>query len=371
MSSVYFNTLNYSLANEDTALELGILPESRQHVLSVAGSGSRVLPLFAKNPRLVTCVDLSQEQLFLTELRVESARMLTREQFLGFWGYPPVTVAPDERKRILEELTLSDPCREFFRGMFESLGWQSVLYQGRWEKTFFKISRFCRAVLGGAAQDIFSATTKAQHDDFMLREFPTFRWNLLVFLIGNSSFFNALLYKGHFPKKNTPGSHRQFYKDAYDRIFAQGLPRENYFLQLTLLGDIAYPEGNPVECQPGIFERIQTGIRQCKIRYQLANVVEHVSQLSADPVDFVSISDVPSYFDDALASEFLTRMSKGLNPGALVVARYYLRVIQETNMSGFQQVTEKYRSLIDAEKTQMYHVEVYKKDSVEGGGTRQ
>ncbi|NBW81737.1 DUF3419 family protein, partial [bacterium] len=78
MSSAYFNTLNYSLANEDTALELGILPEQRRHVLSVAGSGARVLPLFAKSPQRLTCVDLSQEQLFLTELRIESARVLSR-----------------------------------------------------------------------------------------------------------------------------------------------------------------------------------------------------------------------------------------------------------------------------------------------------
>ncbi|NBW83124.1 DUF3419 family protein [bacterium] len=255
--------------------------------------------------------------------------------------------------------------------MFESFDWQSVLYRGRWERTFFEISRLCRALLGGAAQEVFFASTKSQHEDFMLREFPTFRWNLLVFLIGNSSFFNALLYKGHFPRKNTPGSHRQFYKDAYDRIFAHGLPRENYFLQLTLLGEIGFAEGNPVECQPGIYEQIQSGIRQCEIRYQLANVVEYLSGLSNDPVDFVSISDVPSYFDDALASQFLKRIGMGLSPDALVVARYYLRVIHETNMSGFGCVTEKYRSLIAAEKTQMYHVEVYKKDFAESGGTQQ
>ncbi|MFZ9519529.1 MAG: DUF3419 family protein [Silvanigrellaceae bacterium] len=361
MSNSYFNTLNYSLANEDSSLELGILPDGRRHVLCVAGSGARVLPLFAKNPRRLTCVDLSKEQLLLAELRIESARNLPREQFIGFWGYPPVEMQAGERKQILSGLNVSAECMDFFSRLFESQDWNKILYIGRWEKTFSKISQACRLVLGSAAHDIFNSTTKAEHDDFMLKDFPTLRWNLLVFLIGNSSFFNALLYKGHFPKKNTPGSHRQFYKEAYDRIFSIGLPRENFFLQLTLLGAIQFHEGNPVECQAGVYEKIQSGIRQCEIVYQAANVVEHVSGLSDDPVDFVSISDVPSYFDETLAREFLKRLGSGLSREALVVVRYYLRVIHETEMAGFERVTEKFGSLIDAEKTQMYHVEVYQK----------
>ena len=51
MSQPYFNQLNYTLGNEDTSLELAILPERVGHVFSVAGSGGRVVPLLAKFPR--------------------------------------------------------------------------------------------------------------------------------------------------------------------------------------------------------------------------------------------------------------------------------------------------------------------------------
>ncbi len=361
MSEKYFNKLNYSLANEDTTLEMNILQPQAGHVVSVAGSGARVLPLFAKQPAQMTIVDLSNEQLWLSELRIETARILEHEDYLKFWGYPPNIGSPEFRRRVLSEVMISDACRNFFRRVFDELQWQSVLYNGRWERTFDKISRLCRSLLGEDAVRIFESTTIQEHMKYMLSEFPRLKWNFLIFVVGNSSFFNAFLYGGHFPKKNTEGSHRSFYQNAYDRIFAAGLPRENFFLQLTLLGEIKYAEGNPVECREDVFELIKKGIRSARIQYVNNNVVECVEGLTATPADFVSLSDVPSYFDDSTSINFLSRMSSGLNPQALVVARYYLRVLDAMNREGYFTVSQKYRASIDVEKTQMYHIDVYQK----------
>src|SRR3954465_15129773 len=114
MKSAYFNKLNYTLANEDTPMEYGILPEHQMHVMSVAGSGGRILPLLAKYPKIVTCVDVSQEQIYLCEMRFESLRVLSHSEFLAFWGYPPSLAKPKERKELFERLKLSQPAREFF-----------------------------------------------------------------------------------------------------------------------------------------------------------------------------------------------------------------------------------------------------------------
>src|SRR3954464_1160170 len=114
MSKKYFNTLNYTLANEDTSLELNVLPKGVPHLMAVAGSGGRVLPLLAKFPKKVSCVDLSKEQLFLTELRLESLRVFSHREFLSFWGYPPCPAEPHERKSLFKRIHLSDPAHEFF-----------------------------------------------------------------------------------------------------------------------------------------------------------------------------------------------------------------------------------------------------------------
>ncbi|MBM3382389.1 MAG: DUF3419 family protein [Betaproteobacteria bacterium] len=363
MSDTYFNTLNYTLANEDTALERDLLRSGCNHVLSVAGSGARVLPLFSRHPHKVTVADLSREQLLLTELRIESARHFDRGDFLAFWGYPPRSISPQERKELFNQLQMSSECRELFNGIFSANGYQSVLYSGRWERTFSKISKMCRAALSDSVEQLFSFTDEFEFRRYLALEFPAWRWNALVFLIGNSRFFNTLLYRGRFPPKNTPGSHYGFYRAAYDRIFSQGLPRENFFLQLTFLGEIRFAEGNPIECHPEVFEDIQSGIRSAEIEYKLGSVIDIVEQNRDVPIDFVSLSDVPSYFDEKTAHDFLQRMMPGLSQDALVVARYYLRILKGIDDSGYVQLSFEFDRFFAAEKTQMYTTDVFKRQS--------
>ncbi|MCM2281509.1 MAG: BtaA family protein, partial [Bdellovibrionaceae bacterium] len=83
----YFDDLNYTLSNEDTRIEHGLLKKGADHVFSIAGSGARVLPLIAKHPKNLNVIDMSQEQLYLNELRLAAAQELTYEEFLFFIGY--------------------------------------------------------------------------------------------------------------------------------------------------------------------------------------------------------------------------------------------------------------------------------------------
>ena len=104
MKKGYFDDLNYTLGNEDSSLEYNLLPKDTKHVLAIAGSGSRILPLLAKHPKKLTCIDTSSLQLYLTELRIETLRSLEYDKFLAFWGYPTHSLAPEERKKVLTEL---------------------------------------------------------------------------------------------------------------------------------------------------------------------------------------------------------------------------------------------------------------------------
>ena len=123
MSFSYFSTLNYTLANEDTAMEIAMLPDNVNHVATVAGSGGRAIPLLSRSPKKLTCIDLSQEQLYLTELRVEALRALTHSEFLAFFGYPPEPGPPARRKELFAKIKLSEPAGEFFGKLFEASGW--------------------------------------------------------------------------------------------------------------------------------------------------------------------------------------------------------------------------------------------------------
>jgi len=361
VSFKYFTgNLNYTLGNEDTSLELALLPEQVGHVVSVAGSGSRVLPLLARAPRAVTCVDLSREQLMLTELRIEALRALNHAEFLAFWGYPPRAASSDERKELFSRIALSENTREFFHTVFVQKNWESILYDGKWERTFIKLSAINRALTGTRGLGLFNALTEEEQRSYLKRKFPRRAWGMVLLLVGNAGMFNALLYKGHFPKKNIQSSFLAFYRAAFERLFSQGLARRNFFLQLVFFGKVVFAEGCPVECDPVVFERAKKAVADAQIRYRLGSVLDEV--LNTDqPVDFVSISDVPSYFSGSTEQNFLQRIKPALTPGALVVLRSYLHVPEGLDISGFENIREHHADAIAREKMQMYLVDVYRK----------
>ena len=364
MSKNYFNRLNYTLANEDTRFEMDLMPSSISHLVSVAGSGGRVLPLLAKHPKKVTCVDLSQEQLYLTELRIESVKSLSHVQFMEFWGYPPHPAEPSERKKLFKKLTLSDPTRRFFEDYFQHHGWNSILYAGSWEQTISKLSSVNRRITGMKGIGLFTALNKTEHLDYLKSRFPTYAWALTLSLLGNAGVFNALLYKGHFPRKNLKDSSFDFYKKSFERIFAQGPARENFLLQLIFFGKILFPEGNPVECDPKVFAESKKALKTAEIDYHHGNVVDFVSHCNT-PVNLLSFSDVPSYFSGETERAFMQRIKSGMADDGIVVIRNYLRVPEGTDYSGYDRVTKDYQSLIRKEKVQLYQIEVFKKQAHE------
>jgi S-adenosylmethionine-diacylglycerol 3-amino-3-carboxypropyl transferase len=362
MSHTYFNQLNYTLANEDTTLELSVLPYGIKHVMSVAGSGSRVVPLLAKFPQQITCVDISRKQLYLTELRFEALRALTHSEYLAFWGYPPSPAEPEARKELYQKIQLSPETQKFFTPLFESLEWDSVLYSGKWEKAIRQLSRINRKITGLKGIGLFAAMNNSEHNLYMKTRFPQANWAITVALLGNAGVFNSLLYKGHFPQKNISESSFQFYKQTFEKIFALGPVRQNFLMQLLFFGKILFQEGNPVECDPVVYEQSRKALHSCSVNYVCGNLIEEAEN-SKTPIDFLSLSDVSSYFSGELEKTFMQRIRSGMADGGLVIIRNYLRIPEGTDKSGFELVSNRYHSIIEKEKVQMYTIDIFEKIS--------
>lgn len=353
----YFHHLNYTLGNEDTTIEHAILPERAAHVLAVGGSGSRVVPLLARSPSRVTCVDVSDHQLRLAELRVDAARSLGAGDYRAFWGFPPEPAGRSERQRLFERIGMSAAQREHWTRVFEAQGWDSILYEGRWERTFAKLSRINAALTNRAGEALFEATTGAEHDRLLREAFPRTRWLLTLLLLGNPLMFNLMLYKGGFPRKNIPGTPFEFYRDSFDKLFRLGPARENFFLQVVFFGKLLYAEGNPCECQTAIYDRAQAALAHTQLEFRHGSIFDP-PRPGDPPVDFVSCSDVPSYLPPPLEQTFLQQLRRKLAPGALVVLRTYLREPERADASGFDDVTGEYARVIAGEKVGVYQVRV-------------
>lgn len=356
----YFNNLNYTLGNEDTSLEYALLPKSVNHVFSVAGSGSRILPLLAKEPKQLTCVDSSLEQLYFTELRIEFLNSFEYKEYLAFWDYPPESMISSKRKKIFQKLNLSDTAYKFIKGIFEENNWNSLLYIGRWERTFSKLSRINKLITGKKAEKLFDYTDPSGYYKYLSDHFPHKAWAFTIFLLGNAAVFNTLLYKGHFPKKNIPENLHQFYLNAFTKLFNQGPARNNFFLQLLFFGKLLFPQGNPIECDKKIFSLAKQAIKKTKISYIHGNLIEEAAK--ADQlIDFFSFSDVPSYFDNNLEKNFLQIIHPKLSPNCILVIRNYLRIPEGTDTRGYEDITNKYTDIISQEKIQMYVIKILRK----------
>lgn len=360
MSKTHFNSLNYTIGNEDTSLELAVMPENIRHVFAVAGSGSRIIPLLSKSPQYITCVDSSPEQLSFAELRIASLKALDHQNFLAFWGFPAHSMSPSKRWAIFKDLEMSDSARKKMGLLFEKHDWGSLLYTGRWEQTFQKLSRINKWIVGNKGLGIFACQTKKEQEDYLKNQFPQKAWSLAVFMLGNAVVFNTLLYKGNFPQKNIPKSMYAFYSERLKYLFEQDIARRNYFLQLLFFGRLQFSDGLPIECDSEIFLNAKKGLQKAKIIYVCNDAIDEAKR-TAIPIDFLSFSDLPSYLGSPREQEFLQEVKNSISSGGIVVNRYYLRIPNNLDEDGYQNITGAFKEIIAREKIQMYAFGIYQK----------
>jgi S-adenosylmethionine-diacylglycerol 3-amino-3-carboxypropyl transferase len=365
--NAYFNSLNYSIANEDAAYELGICRHIKpRKILAICGSGARFLPLAATEPEKITALDLATQQLALADLRRSVMQHYPLQEYLRFLGYPPYSTHEfkAERAALFSELDIKPETRRYFTELFRQIDWEGLLYQGRWEKTFIGIPKKVRKLVGTAYDNIFQFKEQAEQDRFFAEKLKDRLWcsvpASVLMLMGNATFFNTVLYRGSFVRKNMPISYFDFYSSAFKRLFANGLARENFFLQICFLGRLQYPEGNPLEVHPDVYEQAQKSLQAGTEIELLERDVLGFAARTQEKYDFVSLSNVPSYFSGAPESNYLQSLARCLNRDALVVVRCYLRIPQGTDTSGFVDVSHEYQDLAAKEKMQMYRILVYK-----------
>lgn len=359
----YFYDLNYTLANEDTSVEYRLVEYFKpEHIFSICGSAGRVTPLCAFHPKKVTVADISQSQLLLLKLKIATIIQLEYGDYLKFWGFAPYSVDKNHelRQKIFSGLKLDAATKAFFLEVFKKHEWKGILYIGKWEQTFKKLNVFCQKVLGRATEDLFAFSDMEAQREYLKKKFPWLKWRFVLFVLGNKSIFNALLYKGDFVKKNIPGSHYSYYNRAFSHLMTHGLTRRSFFLQLCFLGEIRFAEGNTVDAHREVFHQMKNSLGSLDIDFKVTDLLSSFENIPENArYDFASLSDVPSYFSGDIERDYLQVVRRGMRDGGIVVVRSYLR-IPEANLDGYQDITHDFSYLIDDETVQMYHFQILK-----------
>ena len=358
MAQKYFTGLNYTLGNEDTSTEIELVKHyGPKSIFTVCGSGGRSLPL-AGSALEVTLSDLSKEQIHLAMLREATYKQLSHTDFLSFWGYFPFSDNNfcDARKNFFVKMDLPSEVRTYFQDIFAEIDYTSLLYLGKWERTFALLAKIIRTILGRDFDKILRFDDLDAQLKYYKNEFPHKRWKGIIFLLGNKALFNALLYKGDFIEKNSAESHFEHYDNAFKRLFTHDIAQKSFFLHLCLYGKINSLAGVPVEASLETHQRVASS--KSKISYINEDLITHLKS-GKKTYDFLSLSDVPSYFKGDLEESFMQDIRPGLNSGAIVVNRYYLRKAN-CNLTDFVDITKEHVDLIASEKVQMYDIYIYR-----------
>lgn len=349
------------MGDEDSSVEHHLLNNERDHVVSIAGSGGRIIPLLAKFPKRITCIDILNEQLYITELRLKLVEQLECQQYKSFLGYPPYSMSPSERENCFKKLNLSVNAKNYLFDLFSKNGWKEIIYLGKFESTLITLFGVNHLLTGKAGQKIFECRNIDEQVDFFHRKFPKFRWNMVVFLLGNSTILNTLLYKGDFPKKNIPGSYYSLFKKIFVNLFTKISARKSFFLQLIFFGRLITEEANPIEASEAVFYKAKKALSDCIIDFHNGDIITFLQNAEKHSVDFVSLSDVPSFLDDRKAGDYLKLIKQAVKPGGRVVVRSNLRVARPQYTGEYIKISPAPddERVIENEATQLWKVDIY------------
>jgi S-adenosylmethionine-diacylglycerol 3-amino-3-carboxypropyl transferase len=317
LGSKYFHELNYSLANEDTGVELELLPKKANRVLVIPSSGAQALPLLAKNPRHLHIVDISLPQLFITELRLSALKNLEYDEWLYFMGYRKFSSGLN-RREIFSSLHLSPSCREYW--LQDQLSWEKMgfIWLGRWERFFKNLGNVSRPLFLTNFNKFFEEEDLIKQRQIYERFWPHRRFSVFLKIASSPEFMNHWLYQGHYA--GTPKRTWKHIEERYRSIFFNHIARKNFFMQMLFLGEIKYEEAFPAEAQREIFNLAK--LAETEIKYIHDNILNVITQR---PYDFYHLSDVLSYLPSDEAVGILSRMHPDVKAGALVIARLFNR----------------------------------------------
>ncbi|AWN74679.1 DUF3419 domain-containing protein [Legionella anisa] len=360
MGQAHFNGLVYTLANEDSIVESELLSHHTERVIAIAGSGSRIIPLLAKSPQELVCVDLSLEQLYLTELRIESVKHLEHNEFIQFLGYPTSNSSAQTREDLFKKLiTLHPSTREYFLNVFENLSWSSLLYSGKWEQTVRKFSRVIRKFVGKKGLKIFDCKTLEEQRNYYTHKFPKRAWYFFLRIYAALMAITWKIKPGIFPQVDPKISFYYTYKKCFDQMFLNTLARENYMLQLIFFGEIVFSEALPAECDPILFHQAKNALLHTKVSYAQEDIISNLER-SENKSGFISFSNAPSYFPNEMAKSYLARIASQLSESATLVVRNFLNDPTVACLDGFTDVSEHYSDILAKEITKTYEIQIFR-----------
>ncbi|MFG1501528.1 DUF3419 family protein [Halobacteriovorax sp. XZX-3] len=345
MAKYFTDKLNYSLANEDIAMESKVCEKlSPKKIGSICGAGPRGLYLITNTDSKLDLFDVSGLQIEWARAYEKAILALEEVDYLR---------AYHDDSAILKTVGANVGLNDYFEAN------EIAALAGSWEKTFITFSKLCRKILGHRIIEALR-NCKTIQEQLNIMDTVSFKvkWTVVLSIVGNKALMNSLLYRGDFIRKNIPESYVKFYRNRFARLFKNNLIKDNFFLSLCFFGEVTLTN-TPLRCRN--YSKLKECIETTQVNYHIGDVVAELES-GKYQFDYFSYSDVPSYFDDKLGKDFIKKARPSIAIGGVICVRYYLRV-HTPELEGFEDITAEFKDLIKKEKVGVYDIRFYKRVS--------
>ena len=310
--------LAYSSVNEDFRTEArALLVGPNDEVLCIAGSGARALDLLVSRPRSLVAVDVNPVQSALLMLKVAAMRRLDYSTYAAFLGLDPLS--PRERLDLYRSLRGDLGCHARWFDAHPQAIASGILYAGRWERYYAKLSRLARLLRARTLDALFDCD-QIDEQRHVVRDAWDKRWWRGLFSLVCSPWVSRFCFGDEayfrypaFPVGRT--LHRLMLR-SLDRTLA----RDNFMMNLVFCGRLSPSDLPPHLTQAG-YQRIRSHLDALCIR---TDDIRRVLIADSQRFTRLSLSDVASFLD-AREFEALCRIAvTHARPGARVCLRQFL-----------------------------------------------
>ena len=302
----WYSSINEDYRTERRALQIGADDE----VLCITGSGARPLDLLIEDPRHLVAVDHDASQSALLELKVAALRELTFAEYRVVLGLEPAS--PGERRALLERLGPTALCAE-------DLAAHGVLYVGRWERYYARLSRLVRLIRGSLIDALFDCDSIEAQRALVRERWDSWTWRCVFGAVCSPTVsrwcFGDAAYYRHVAVPVGRTLHTRMLR-ALDRSLA----KDNFMLSLVFRARLSESDLPPHLTEAG-FVALRSRLDRLEIRTAR---VEDALAAESGRYTRVSFSDAPSFLDAGAFNALCVCLAENATPGARFCVRQFL-----------------------------------------------
>lgn len=306
---------NFGLSQEDAVSEsrVGVVDRS---VACIASGGEVPLNLMAMGAGRVVAFDAHAGQISLSRLKRCAALHLDGWQAAAFLGYRHCSAT--------SRLETYRNLRRFLSP--EQQGWwdqqskileRGVAVQGRYERYISAITRMGRLVFSPKVLNgLFTLDDRKARKHFVETKLVNRRLKLLFWYAFREKFYgtNAL---PAIALRHNSSALWQVFLTGFKTMCIETNPRENYFLQLYLLGELRFKEGLPLYLTPAGQARLKAN--DAELDFRLQDVAALADR--SETYDAIFLSNVCDWLGEEEFRQLLSTCSNSINRGGYVFWR--------------------------------------------------